>query len=49
MRRRFVLLKDTPEAKAGALMEEKCDSGNQDFACINFNEMKQIENTFGAC
>lgn len=35
MRRRFKLLKDSPELKAGAILEENCDNGDQDFTVIS--------------
>ncbi len=31
MRRRFILLKDTPELKRGAILVEDCDGGDQGF------------------
>ena len=34
MRRRFRLLKDSPELKAGAILEETSDNGDQDFNVI---------------
>ena len=34
MRRRFRLLKDSPELKAGAILEEACDKSDQDFNVI---------------
>lgn len=34
MRARYILLKDTPELKKGAVLEEECDEGNQGFECI---------------
>lgn len=35
MRARYILLKDTPELKKGAIVEEKCDNGDQEFATIS--------------
>jgi hypothetical protein len=35
MRRRFKLLKPTFELKAGAILEEECDDGDQDFRLVN--------------
>ena len=43
MKKRYILLKDSPELKKGAILEEKCDTGNQGFDCINTNEYQ----TFG--
>lgn len=34
-RRQFRLLKDTPEIKAGGIIVEKCDNGDQDFETLN--------------
>lgn len=34
MRRTFRLLKDTPEMKAGAIVEEKAEGSNQDFVVV---------------
>lgn len=35
MRKRYVLLKDTPELKAGAIVEEMCDDGDQPYRVIS--------------
>lgn len=34
-RKRYVLLKDTPELKAGAMVEEMCDNGDQEYRVIS--------------
>lgn len=34
MRKKYMLLKDTPETKKGAIFEEMCDDGTQDFQMI---------------
>lgn len=35
MRKRYRLLKDTPELKAGAIVEEDCEDGTQGFTAID--------------
>lgn len=45
-RRRFVLLKDTPELKVGAIVEEQCDDGNQGFYCVNVEEFKAMDDEY---
>lgn len=35
MRKTYILLKDTPELKKGAILQEQCDDGDQDFICLN--------------
>lgn len=35
MRKRYILLKDTPELKKGAIVEEACDDGTQHFVVIS--------------
>ena len=40
MRRRFILIKDTPELKIGAILEEECDDGTQGFRLINKDYQK---------
>ncbi len=37
MRKKYILLKDTPEFKKGAIFEEMCDDGTQDFK-LNFSK-----------
>lgn len=34
-RRTFRLLKDSPELKKGALLQEKCDAGDQDYGSLH--------------
>lgn len=34
-RKRYILLKDTPELRANAIVEEICDNGDQDYAVIS--------------
>lgn len=41
MKKRYILLKDGPELKKGAILEEKCEDGNQDYKCINIKEFSQ--------
>lgn len=41
MRETYILLKDSPELKKGALIQEECDDGDQDFRCINEPEYKK--------
>lgn len=33
MKKKYVLLKDSPELKKGAILEEKCEDGDQDYSC----------------
>ena len=40
MRRRFILLKDTFELKKGAILEEACDEGTQDFILLSKDKAK---------
>ncbi len=40
MRKTFILLKDTPELRKGAILQEDCDAGDQDFSCINKGHIK---------
>jgi hypothetical protein len=35
MRSRYILLADTPELKKGAIVQEDCDNGDQDFTVIS--------------
>jgi len=35
MKKRYILLKDSVEYKKGAVFEEMCEDGTQDFRCIN--------------
>lgn len=35
MKKRYILLKDTPELKKGAILEEECEDGNQDFQVVS--------------
>jgi hypothetical protein len=34
MRMRYVVLKETPELKKGAIVKEDCDDGTQGFTCV---------------
>lgn len=34
-RQRYRLLRDTPELRAGAIVEEQCDNGDQGYICIS--------------
>ncbi|MEK6879990.1 MAG: hypothetical protein AABY22_10300 [Nanoarchaeota archaeon] len=43
MKKRYILLKDSPELKKGAILEEKCDNGDQGFDCININEYQKFD------
>jgi hypothetical protein len=43
MRKRYILLKDTPEVKAGAILEEECDEGTQDFKVIEGKNPLELE------
>lgn len=43
MKKQYILLKDTPELKKGAIMQEMCPNGDQDFVCINPLEFLQKE------
>ena len=38
MKRQFIQLKDSPTCKKGAIFEEKCEGGNQDFELISNHE-----------
>lgn len=40
-RKRYRLLKDSPELKRGAIMEEDCDDGDQGFSCITKDSIKK--------
>lgn len=44
-RETYRLLKDTPELKKGAIVQEMCDDGTQDFRSINDSDMKFDGNT----
>jgi len=44
MRKVYILLKDTPELKKGAVLREKCDDGDQDFECINMSTKQKFKN-----
>lgn len=35
MRKQYLVIKDTPEVKIGAILEEDCDAGNQGFHLVN--------------
>lgn len=34
MRKKYILLKDSPELRKGAIVEEKCDNGDQSYTII---------------
>lgn len=40
-RKKFVLTKESPELFKGAIMEEMCDNGTQDFKCITPQYVKR--------
>jgi hypothetical protein len=42
MRKKYILLKDCPELKKGAILEEKCDNGNQDYRCITIETHRKF-------
>lgn len=47
MRKQYETIKETPELKIGAILEENCDDRNQDFHCISKDKMKfKIENVY---
>lgn len=41
MRKRYILLKESPEFEKGAVFEEQCDDGTQDFDCITPDKRKE--------
>jgi hypothetical protein len=43
MRKIYILLKDSPELKRGAILKEKCDNGDQDFECINIKTHRKFK------
>ncbi len=44
MRKVYILLKDTPELYKGAVLQEQCNDGTQDFECIS-EESEKFTNT----
>lgn len=44
----YRLLKDSPELKAGAILEEECEDGDQGFDCINMEDYS-ISDTQDEC
>ena len=44
MKRRFILLKETPELKAGAIFEDSVDSDS--FHCINYEKFANFPECF---
>lgn len=44
-RRTFRLLKDTPELEKGALVQEACDDGDQNYILLDFEQMSDA--TYG--
>lgn len=43
MRRQFILLKESPELKKGAILIEACDNGDQDFECKDKESIKHYK------
>lgn len=39
-RRTFRVIKDTPELKKGAIIQEACDDGTQDYVSLNKSDLK---------
>lgn len=35
MKKKYILLKDTPELKKGAVVEARCEGGGQEYECEN--------------
>jgi hypothetical protein len=48
MRKTYIALTDTPELKKGAIMQEKCDDGDQDYECIT-PELMQVDDQGLTC
>ena len=46
MKRRFVLLKETPEFKVGAIFQQRVDAEIADFTCINYAEFSNSPERF---
>lgn len=42
-----MLLQGTPECNAGAIFEENCDAGDQQFICINFKDVRLKDDQTG--
>lgn len=38
MKKKYILLKDSPELTKGAILREKCGDGTQDFECITMKK-----------
>jgi hypothetical protein len=45
MRKKYILLKDTPELKKRAIVEEACDNGDQNYFVITKNNIKFKDQT----
>ena len=43
MKKQYILLKDSPELKMGAILEEECDGGDQEFKCITEESIKMAD------
>lgn len=48
MKKKYILLKETPELKKGAILEEKCEGGNQDYECFDKKYVKLWKKDDGA-
>ena len=46
MKKQYILLKDSPELKKGAILVEEYDEGNQDFNCLDRSSWKQKDIDF---
>lgn len=48
MKKKYILLKESPELKKGAIVEEKCEDGGQDYMCIDkkFQKVKDQNTTY---
>ena len=44
MKKKYILLKDTPELIKGAILEEQCEDGTQGFIAINEEDWKFDDN-----
>lgn len=40
MKKKYILLKESPELKIGAILEEKCDNGDQGYVCFDKKFLK---------
>ena len=49
MKKQYILIQNTPELKKGAILEEECEGGDQDFVCVNISKFRKFKSQEKAC